>query len=341
MNLPLAIAADGFTRIRQYLEHPPRYESLLIQRTLAAKPISFRSEREAKGFLKEIQSGAVALPSEKAWFEIRYQSTPPAFLLRTLSDPDQYGQITSHRQAPLAGRYDSDWWSILDVVPGQIQILRSLDGRDVTTEGVTNAYHFGNERWATEFLRLGMFEVLPDTIRWHPGNRRFESVTEGGGPCLGRIEGKSEETEATLWLEFPGSGSGKRIQIESKMEAGRWLPSRVLVDRWTGSAAAPVLAPYATFVVLAQAVADAPIPRERFSPEPYLRTNDLWVEIERGKYFSLEMVGTNLIRTLAPPLKYGWGLRDLARGAFLVAVLVGGLWLVRYHVLEWRRRCRA
>lgn len=328
-------------QVREFLDHPPRYASLLLQRTLAVRPISFRSEREATRFLRQWNAGTVSVPAETSWFELRYQTEPPAFFLRALTDTDQYGQTWGRRQAPLAGRYGSDWWSVLDVVPGQVQLLRSLDGLDITSAGVTNAYHQGNERWATEFLRLGMFEVRLETLRWQAGNQRFEATLESGVPCLGRVDMGAEWGSAVLWLEFPGLNQGKRIQVFGRESADRWLPERLVVDQWTGSIAAPALSPYATFEVLEQTLSNDPIPREQFSPEPYLRTNDLWVEIEKGHYFSLELVGTNLVRTLAPPLPQFWGLQQWLRTLLLIAVVGVGGWLLLHYVLEWRRRCRA
>ncbi|MBL9139175.1 MAG: hypothetical protein JNK85_25125 [Verrucomicrobiales bacterium] len=327
-------------RVRDFLEDPPRYASLLIQRTLAIRPISFRSEREAARFLDQWKAGTISPPAETSWFEVRYQAQPPAFFLRALHDIHQFEQVGGRRLTPLAGRYHSDWWSVLDVVPGQVQLLKSLDGIDVSPKGSTNAYHQGNQRWATEFLRLGMFEVLVETLRWQPGNHQFEAKLESGASCRGRVETAEEQESVVLWLDFPGLSQGKRIQVLGATQEGRWLPRRLVVDRWTGSLEVPVLSPYATFDVLSQVLAAEPIPRDRFSPEPYLRTNDLWVEIEHGNYFSLDVIGTNIVRTLAPPQPQGFGMRHLLRAALLIAVGGAGTWLILHYVLEWRRRCR-
>lgn len=340
------VSLETADRIRAFLEAPPRFAHLSVRRVLVTTPIGFRNRREAAAFLEKVRSGSLVPKGQTSHFEIRFQTEPPAFFLRALADPAELDRPRTARLSPLAGRFQDDWWSILPVDPGQIQILRSADGVDVTAEGRTNDYHRGNARWATEYLRLGMFEVLPESIRWQADPTRFRARTEASQSILGRVEGwpaEGDSESAAIHLDFGKELPGRRIELLSTNDAGQWLPLRIRVSRTTAPTSAGGPRPgdgteelYATLEVLHHALAAQPLGREHFSPEPYLRTNDLWVELEKGRFYVLEASGTGVVRRLAPPQEAGWNMAGIGRWVLITVVTAGAASLGAKAFLERR-----
>ncbi len=325
-----------FAAIRRFLEDPPRYQTLLVRRILFEPPVAFRDASEARAVARKLQAREVTLPAVTSIYHIRYQADPRAFFLRTLQDPGDVARFDTPRETPFAGRFESNWWAILDVTPGQIQLLRSPDGLDVSPDGITNTFHAGNQRWATEFLRLGMFDVLPESLSWGPDNNRFEAQTEEGTTCHGRLALLRPDSNVAIDLTYDAGLPSRRIRVTGEIHRDRWLPRRIDVDTLRVAQGLPVPTPYATLEALTTVISDAPLPRTDFSPEPYLHTNDLWVEIEKGEFYWLEASGTNVVRRHAARVQTGWSLRTLARTLFLAALVTAALWVVWKYILEWR-----
>jgi len=335
------VEGESVRRVREFLETPPRYESLLLRRTLSTASLAFRSRREAERFAGRVQSGALAMPRSTNLYEIRFQADPPAFLLRGLSDETEYQRPGPLRVLPLAGRYGSNWWSIIDGPVGQVQLLNSSDGTHAAPGAVTNRYHAGNERWATEFLRLGLLEVLPATLRWQAGSGRFVAGAEAGGEREGEVRAGAGPLEDILLLHPAKGGFGRRIRVVWTNGPAAVVPIRLEVDHWAATAGPDSGHRYGTYEVLGCALAASPLPREWFSPEPFLRTNDLWVEVEAGSHYVLHARGTNLVRELAPVQEAGWDLRRLGRIVFVVVLGTATLLLALAYLSEWRSRRRA
>jgi hypothetical protein len=324
--------------VREFLEDPPRFRALVLERSLASAPISFRDRRQAEKFAEDLRAGKVAAPGQTSLFEIRFQSDPPGYFLRALNSLEDVDNPGAPRLTPFAGRYQTNWWAILDVTPPQIQLLRSSNGVDVGADGRPNSYHRENERWATEFLRLGMFDVRTETARWISDNV-FEAEREDGGRRRGEV---SRLNDDTIQIRLPpaGSQSGYQIQIVATHVAGRWAPRQMAVDTLLANGAENARVPYAAFNALAMDISPEPLEPSRFSPEPYLQTNDLWVEIERGEFYVLEPAGTNLVRVHAPVEKTRTWTR-LLRPAFVVIVAVAIAALALRIISERRRQLRS
>lgn len=337
-------AAEGvtpdFSGVRDYLENPPRYRSLLLRRTLAAPPIAFQSPAQAQAFAESVRRGETTVPSDIAWYEIRFQSEPPSFLIRALSDPQDLTHPLSSRLNPLAGRYDTQWWSILDGQPGQVQLLMSPNGLDTGPEGATNRFHWGNERWATEFLRLGLLDVLTEDLQWFPGRTEFTARLENGNPVRGWFEPGPETGILQIQVTDTKGTPLRRVQVRADPTQPRWIPRRITIDipappepnsnsPWN---------PYADYEALSYELSDTPLPREHFSPEPFLNPEDLWVELERGALYVLHADGTNVIRTLAPEARATWNLTGALTILLLILLAAASLTLAWRFAREWYTR---
>jgi hypothetical protein len=325
---------------RDYLENPPRYRSLLLRRTLAAAPIAFRRPADAQAFVESVRRGETTVPSDIAWFEIRFQSEPPSFLLRALTDPQDLPHLLSSRLHPLAGRYDTRWWSILEGQPGQVQLLVSSNGHDTGPEGVTNRYHWGNERWATEFLRLGLLDVLTEDLRWLPGRTEFTARLENGSPVRGWFESGPETGVLQIQLTDAKGTPLRRVQVRADPNQPRWIPRHLNVELPAppGPDTDSPWNHYAEYEALSYELSDTQLPRAHFSPEPFLNPEDLWVELERGALYVLHADGTNVIRTLAPEARATWNLTRALTILLLILLAAAALTLGWRFAREWYAR---
>jgi hypothetical protein len=325
---------------RDYLEHPPRYRSLLLRRTLAAPPIAFRRPADAQAFAESVRRGETTVPSDIAWYEIRFQSEPPSFLLRALTDPQDLTHPLSPRLNPLAGRYDTRWWSILEGQPGQVQLLVSSTGLDTGSEGVTNRYHWGNERWATEFLRLGLLDVLTDGLQWLPGRTEFTAQLENGSPVRGWFEPGPEPGVLQIQVTDAQGTPLRRVRVRADPTQSRWIPRQITIEMPAppGPDTDSPWNPYAEYEALSYELSDTPLPREHFSPEPFLNPEDLWVELERGSLYVLHADGTNVIRTLAPEARATWNLTRALTILLLILLVAASLTLAWRFAREWYAR---
>lgn len=324
--------------LREFLIDPPRFRNLLVRRVLSVAPVSFRSRRDAARFAEQLDRSRIAAPGQTSLFQIRFQADPPAFFLRTLSTEADADDVSAPRLPPFAGRYETNWWSIPAVTPGQVILLHSHDGTDVGGPGGTNAFYRGHERWATEFLRLGMLELLPETIVWSPDGSTFVAQEEDGGEWTGTCAQGATLGECEILLRPRSGGPEKAIHVSADRKAGRWLPRRVRIDRSGGAPHETSPQPYADYECLAAEVSDSPLGREWFSPEKYLHPKDLWVELDHGEFYVLEARGTDVIRTLAPVARSTWSLYLLTKVALVVGLVLAGLRLIWGYVREWRRR---
>lgn len=311
--------------LRSFLTEPPRIKSLLLRRTLAVAPISFREKRHATDFLRRMRAGQIVAPGLTSLYEIRLQKEPAAFLLRALQDETDLLRPDAFRLVPLAGRYETNWWSILDTAPPQIQMLRSPDGKDVAAGGVTNSYHLENERWATEFLRLGMLDVLTGDLQWSDKGDSFVGRTETGISCKGVLSLDRISSAIQLDLSYAEELQGRHIRIVPMRVEGQWVPRVVSVDSVIDAQGTRTSYPYATYESLQVRLSSVAIGREYFSPEPFLRTNDLWVEIEKGEFYWLENVGTNVVRHHAPRRTSGWDMKHFLKVLFFGALTISGV----------------
>lgn len=339
-------AADAdshdFSGVRDYLDHPPRYQSLLLRRTLAAVPISFRRHSDAQAFVESVRRGEATLPSDTAWYEIRSQPDPPAFLIRALTDPRDLNNPLSSRLNPLAGRYAERWWSVLDGQPGQVQMLISSNGLDTGPDGVINRYHWGNERWATEFLRLGLLDVLTEDLQWLPGTTEFTARLESGGPVRGGFAPGPETGVLLIHLTDAQGSPLRRVQVRADPTQSRWVPRHLTVEipAPPGSDIQSPWNHYADYEAVHYALSETPLPRELFSPEPFLNPEDLWVELERGELYVLHADGTHVVRTLAPQSRASWNMARAMTILLLILLAAASLGLAGRFAREWHARNR-
>ncbi|MCC6231480.1 MAG: hypothetical protein IT580_02490 [Verrucomicrobiales bacterium] len=281
-------------------------------------PVAFRNRREADEFVRRARAGEIKPVGQEALYEIRYQAEPPAFFLRLLLDSAEFETPAGVRGTPFAGRFGNQWWSILPVRPAQIQILESEDGVDVDPRGQTNTFHQGNERWATEYFRLGLVDVLASSVRWIEDDRRFEARTEAGVMCDGRVEPGLDPASVRIAVVYRGLNAGRAIDLRGTNDGAAWLPLTLNLTDWNGQPSNTNQ--YAHYDVLEYRLSSSPLPRERFSPEPYLTTNDLWVELKHGDHFVLRTEGTNVIRTLAAAEPARLDLRPFAKVLLLIVL---------------------
>ncbi len=330
------VAVRGATLpVRTFLDSPPRFEALLLHRALSVAPVAFRNRSEADEFVRRVRAGEIKPAGQNAFYEIRYQAEPAAFFLRLLEDPADFERTTGVRGTPFAGRYASNWWSILAVKPAQIQVLNSSDGLDIEPGGKTNAYHQGNERWATEYLRLGLVDVLESTVRWLDEDSRFEARTESGQICDGRVEPGAQPSSVRIALDYRGVASGRFVHLQGTNDGNVWIPLAIQLVDWRDRPSNTNA--YARYDVLEYRLSSRPLPRERFSPEPYLSTNDWWVELERGAHYVLRTEGTNLVRTLVEAEPGRLDLRPIAKVLLLVVLATMAVSTILAGI-GWRRR---
>lgn len=334
------LGATPWPDAREFLSHPPRVRELVVRRVLWAAPVSFRNRGEADRYLNDVRRGRRESPAQTSVFQIRWQADPPAFFLRALADPTVLDDPTAPRLSPFVGRYETNWWSIPVVSPGQILLLHSPDGTDVSPDagGPTNTFFRGHQRWATEFLRLGLLELQPETLRWIEGGHSFTALDEDGLEWSGSGQAVGTGEDVELLVRPANRGVGKRVRVSARRVAGQWLPQRLEVELLPGEGGegGPV-SRYATYEAVRFEISAERLTREWFSPEKYLLPSDLWVELERGRLFVLEARGTNVVRTPAPAARgagawLGW----VKAGAIMALALAGGR-LIWIFGREWRR----
>lgn len=342
LALSQANAADDFQAhqaVREFLTRPPIYDSLLLRRTLASGPVAFRNRRDARRHLARLAQGGLRNPAVTSLFEVRHQSEPPAFVLRALLAETDFESPDAPRLEPFVGRHDTHWWILRAVTPGQVQFLESADGRELTAAGVTNTYCWEHERWATEFLRLGLFDVLLPTLEWSPEGHSFQARTEAGGSCMVRVGDGAHPGEALLHVKDAAGRTTAEVTVEFVRSTHRWIPRKLSIDHVEDAAPLRGSEPYATLEALQWRLSDVVLPRERFSPEPYLRTNDLWLESVHGEFYLLEDSGTGVVRTLLRRGGPAWSLQRIARYLYGLALLFGGI-AVAWHYLSGGRAHR-
>lgn len=335
-----SLGATPWPEAREFLSHPPQVRELVVRRVLWSAPVSFRTRGDARRYLDDFRRGRREALAQTSVFHIRFQADPPAFFLRALADPAHLDDPSAPRLAPFVGRYETNWWSIPAVSPGQIILLHSPDGTDESPAagGPTNTFFRSHQRWATEFLRLGLLELQPETLRWHADGRSFAALDEDGMEWTGSGQAVGAGEDVELLVRPGNRGSGKRVRVSARREAGRWMPQRLEVELLPGEdGEGGGVSRYATYEALRFTVSPEPLAREWFSPEKFLVPSDLWVELEHGRLFVLEARGTNVVRTPAPAGR-GWGawLGWVKAGA-IMALALAGVRLIWVFGREWRR----
>lgn len=334
------LGATPWEDAREFLGHPPRVRELVVRRILWSAPVSFRTRSDANRYLEDFRRGRRESPAQTSVFQIRYQAEPPAFFLRALADPALTEDATAPRLAPFVGRYETNWWSIPAVSPGQIILLHSVEGTDVAREagGATNTFFRSHQRWATEFLRLGLLELEPETLHWQPDGRSFAARDEDGMEWIGTGQAMGPGEDVEMVVRPSNRSTGKRIRVGARRVADRWLPQRVEVELLPGEGPeAEGVSRYATYEAVRFEISPAPLAREWFSPEKFLVPSDLWVELEHGRLFVLEARGTNVVRTPAPAGR-GWGAwLGWVKAGLIMALALAGVRLMWVFGREWRR----
>jgi hypothetical protein len=313
--LPCALAQSpvAFTpdRMRQWLADPPAIESMVFTRRLENPVGAFASRKAAEHFLKRVAADPAALAPAAELFFLRSQTEPPGHIFRQIRSLDDLADPTADRLLVFSGHFGSNWWWLQ---PGEITLVTLSEA-----EAAAKAPNICSEavRFADEVMRLGMFEVLPDSFRWDMTSKtNFACATEFLGAATGHVETSSDGIVrgATYRLS---TGEVKTLLFEYQRPLPEGLPTRITIRRQVPGQPASAL--YCTFEILQLNLGAAPLARESFSPEPFMRKEDIWTEIDmKGNAFLLD--GTNrLAMATKPPLLLGSHWSYFGRALVLVA----------------------
>ncbi|MCW5555321.1 MAG: hypothetical protein KIS67_24565 [Verrucomicrobiae bacterium] len=151
---PFAVTSTNFM---QFLRTPPLIDTLVYRRVLLNRPRAFRTKAELNDFLEKSKGKIFDNKSEEL-FALKYLS--PRHLVFQKLDAVTNAWSKTTRVGTFFGRYNEIWWSLTPTgamtTDSQNGIYRR-NGSEITA--FADKY-----RMATEFLRLGMYDLVMSSI---------------------------------------------------------------------------------------------------------------------------------------------------------------------------------
>jgi hypothetical protein len=299
-----------FESFKEFLSNPPVIESMIFSRELVSPVYAFPNMKEAKRAMKEIESGKRMPAEPRELYFLRYQSDPSGHVFRAIRTTEEAGDPHSPRMPVFHGHFESDWWW---VQPGNLSIMEYDGGISAPSMNIC----INSIRQATEILRFGMFELLPESIFWDGTN--FTGSVEFGGTASGNVILTQTGGIAGLLYSLP-SGETKELQFIYEENFPIKFPSGIIVNRQPVKSS--ISQAYCSFETKQISIAEKAMLREAFSPEIYVTAKDVVTELHMdGRAYVLQGTNRMQIRTgSAGGAGAGW--RVLVKSCAGLAVLL-------------------
>ena len=268
----------------ELLRTPPSIKTLVYKRTLFNSPKAFADRRKAREYLESRQTGEIDLKSRVETFALRYEPAGPGVLFRSTITPTLPWEPSIDRIGVFFGRYDTNWWELSMEASMSLQ---SADGTYKTPGGILNTHFQNTERLATEYLRLGMFEILPQSVRAISPTTRsktgFSAMTEAGNEIHGIMFTDVSRTVTSLVYTNAALNRSRLIRFQYGRGAKR-LPTRISVLDIGPSTIASV-SPYCDFEVVNLQFSDKALPASRFDVGQFMTEDDIRGAIIDGNFY--------------------------------------------------------
>lgn len=195
------------TNFFEFLRTPPGVDTLVYKRVLFNRPWVFNTKAELDDFKisnkgKDLANGSTEL------FALRYLS-PDYVTFQQISSPED-AWSKSTRLATFFGRSGKLWWIMTPTGPVTTDATNGI----YRLNGMENTAFANNYRFATEFLKLGMYDVDIPTIRADDGaTHTKEEISFAAGSVYGGvIRGKAFCTNGLVFkISYEISNGGGKI----------------------------------------------------------------------------------------------------------------------------------
>ncbi|MBM3824650.1 MAG: hypothetical protein FJ404_17490 [Verrucomicrobia bacterium] len=303
---------------QSFLTNPPTIERLIFERTLEFKPFLVQDKKAGEKAIKDIQSGSKVMPKETELYFPRFQAKPEGFVFRRLSKIEDLSAPQLPRLSPCDGRYESDWWWI-----DQPSVTKSKYTLPAIWPKEENLC-MSSWRQATEVLRLGIFELLTETLQWQGSN--FTATSETGQPISGQSTLDADGAVRSLRYVL-GKNQHREITYHYQSIPARWPDAFETTTLYRDHRERK---PYAAFKFREIVLAGEPLSRDSFSPAPMLQASHVMFELTMdGQMFRFD--GTNRI----PIQTSGSTLSDMNEWVRLLRVVIAVvLAVVAWHTLK-------
>lgn len=248
--------------LQDFLAHPPPIERIVYDRTLEYRPIAVPSTEVGKKVQADLKSGVLKMPKTGELYSLKYQHSPPGYILRRLLEEADVEKRQTPDLFPCNGRFEEDWWWVeaLRVLTMKHRIETNWPQEDNLCVSSLRAAH--------EIVRLGMFELITDSVSWN-GNS-FAGIAETGEKLTGSSKSGHNGQVDSIVYKVHGKGH-RQVSLNYDTPLPLGFPSRVEISELSENEKA--FKPYALFRVHRLSIANSPMPREAFSPKPLITTN--------------------------------------------------------------------
>lgn len=149
------------TNFIQFVRTPPVIDTLIYKRILFNKRRVFRTKAEADKFIRDYKTGSRSGDKLEELFALRYLSPDHLVFKHVSSVANPW--LNTDRIGVFFGCGDGMWWMLTPtgaMTTDSTNGIYKLGGEDLMA-------FVANQKFATEVLRLGMYDLLPDTIAGH------------------------------------------------------------------------------------------------------------------------------------------------------------------------------
>jgi hypothetical protein len=289
-DLPLEMEPPTFalttTNFIEFIKTPPAISTLILKRTVLDRPRMFKSQKDWEAFIKEFKAGKIPANNRlEELFALRHLSSKE-FVFQQINDPTNAWSKTT-RLATFSGKGNGVWWTL-----GQNGAISTDSTNGIyKTDERDNLTFLVQYQLATEVLRLGMFDLNPETLE-------EAAAVDGAGTDVGftartllgeTLTGTASATGGVIdrikYMIAQPSGSlqGRLIEITHTNQR----LSSILVNNFIKGQPAPVA--YCSFRILHIAVPVSPIASNLCMVDQFLAASDANVLVkDSGEMFNLK-----------------------------------------------------
>ncbi len=269
-DLPSHSFALTLTNFIQFVKNPPEIDTLIYKRVLLNKSIAFETKAEAEKYIKDLKAGKIRDSKQEELFALKYLSSDHLVFQQITSAANAWS--ATNRIGAFFGRGEGIWWML-------------TPNGAMTTDSTNGTYKLGDDdltafvthhKFATELLRIGMYDLLPTTIR------EAETSNQNSGEI--RFTGRSEFGETISGAAVATMGSISKITYNI-LNSGSKIPGRVIdithesghlksikVSNLTAGRPEPVL--YSYYEVLSLVMPTKPLPKSSCAVEQFMTKSD-------------------------------------------------------------------
>jgi len=322
--------------LRDHLRVPPAVNPL-ISEVRAWSPVAvFRSMKEAQQF---VQTNKQAAAYRSEYHVLRHDGRVGGlvhFRVKSVSDLDHEPWVSTEE---VYGRHSgSAWiWRAQGGTGGHVLLLACDEPWDEARSRLGLRVFWNLERAATETLRLGLFEILPQSFeligpdRWRASvepdyGRRVEGWIRKAG------DGQVEELE----YEVPGFWAKRVLFRGTAGQSAKWPAQVTVLIQWKqgrGQASASWQPYWEMRIIKLEEPGNRPCQESLFDPRSYSQSDTRWFELDCDANWTW-INGTNRVALGTSPSSEvsarsgGWLL-----AVFSVPTLIAAAVLIR----QWRK----